>query len=92
MGIRRFTRLTNAFSKKLENHAHHVALMLMYYNSAASTRRCGDPGAGRRADRDSVRHGLDRGSGAGAGSEAGSARAVPEAAGLRHGVSVRKED
>ena len=29
---RRFTRLTNAFSKKLENHAHHVALMLTYYN------------------------------------------------------------
>ena len=32
MGIRRFTRLTNAFSKKLENHCHHVALMLTYYN------------------------------------------------------------
>ena len=32
MGVRRFTRLTNAFSKKLENHAHHVALMLTYYN------------------------------------------------------------
>ena len=32
MGIRRFTRLTNAFSKKLENHAHHVALMLTHYN------------------------------------------------------------
>ena len=32
MGIRRFTRLTNAFSKKLENHAAHVALMLTHYN------------------------------------------------------------
>jgi len=32
MGIRRFTRLTNAFSKNLENHAHHVALHYMYYN------------------------------------------------------------
>ena len=32
MSIRRFTRLTNAFSKKLENHAHHVALHFMYYN------------------------------------------------------------
>jgi IS1 family transposase len=32
MGIRRFTRLTNAFSKKIENHAHAVALYYMYYN------------------------------------------------------------
>lgn len=29
---RRFTRLTNAFSKKIENHAHSVALFAMYYN------------------------------------------------------------
>jgi hypothetical protein len=29
---RRFTRLTNAFSKKLENHAYSVALHFMYYN------------------------------------------------------------
>ena len=29
---RRFTRLTNAFSKKVENHAHSVALMMTYYN------------------------------------------------------------
>jgi IS1 family transposase len=32
MGIRRFTRLTNAFSKKLENHAYAVALHFMYCN------------------------------------------------------------
>lgn len=32
MGCRRFTRLTNAFSKKVENHAHAVALHFMYYN------------------------------------------------------------
>ena len=32
MGMRRFTRLTNAFSKKIENHAHAVALHFMYYN------------------------------------------------------------
>jgi len=30
--MRRFTRLTNAFSKKLENHEHFVALHFMYYN------------------------------------------------------------
>jgi hypothetical protein len=34
MGMRRFTRLTNAFSKKLENHKHAVALYFMYYNFA----------------------------------------------------------
>lgn len=32
MSMRRFTRLTNAFSKKMENHAHAVALHFMYYN------------------------------------------------------------
>lgn len=32
MSMRRFTRLTNAFSKKVENHAHAVALHFMYYN------------------------------------------------------------
>lgn len=32
MSMRRFTRLTNAFSKKVENHAHAIALHFMYYN------------------------------------------------------------
>jgi hypothetical protein len=32
MGMRRFTRLTNVFSKKLENHEHSVALHFMHYN------------------------------------------------------------
>jgi len=32
MSARRFTRLTNAFSKKLENHKHQVALHFMHYN------------------------------------------------------------
>lgn len=34
MGMRRFTRLTNAFSKKLENHCHALALYFMFYNFA----------------------------------------------------------
>jgi IS1 family transposase len=32
MQMRRFTRLTNAFSKKFENHAHMVALYAVWYN------------------------------------------------------------
>ena len=32
MGMRRFTRLTNAFSKKYENHCHALSLYFVYYN------------------------------------------------------------
>lgn len=32
MGMRRFTRLTNGFSKKVENLAHAVSLHYMHYN------------------------------------------------------------
>jgi IS1 family transposase len=34
MQNRRFTRLTNAFSKKVENHEHSIAIHYMYYNFA----------------------------------------------------------
>jgi IS1 family transposase len=42
MHMRRFTRLTNAFSKKVENHAHMVALHFMAYNFTRihSTLKC----------------------------------------------------
>jgi IS1 family transposase/lambda repressor-like predicted transcriptional regulator len=32
MGMRRFTRLTNGFSKKVENHTHAISLHFMHYN------------------------------------------------------------
>jgi hypothetical protein len=32
MHMRHFTRLTNAFSKKVENHVHSLALFTTYYN------------------------------------------------------------
>jgi hypothetical protein len=34
MGMRRFTRLTNGFSKKVENLTHAVSLHYMHYNFA----------------------------------------------------------
>jgi len=32
LSVRRFTRLTNAFSKKLDNHIHALALYFVFYN------------------------------------------------------------
>jgi IS1 family transposase len=47
MGMRRFTRLTNAFSKKVENHAHAISIHYMHYNFARPhmtlTKRYGRP-------------------------------------------------
>jgi IS1 family transposase len=34
MSMRRFTRLTNDFSKKVGNHMRAIALHYMYYNAA----------------------------------------------------------
>lgn len=41
MSMRRFTRLTNGFSKKFENHAHAVALHYWYYNFARKHKTLG---------------------------------------------------
>jgi len=43
MGMRRFTRLTNAFSKKLENHMLAVALYFMHYNFARPHKTLANP-------------------------------------------------
>jgi len=39
MSMRRFARLTNAFSKKVENHASAVAIHYMHYNFCRIHRR-----------------------------------------------------
>ncbi|MBA7482336.1 IS1 family transposase ISNisp5 [subsurface metagenome] len=43
MCMRRFTRLTNAFSKKLENHVLALALYFMYYNFARPHKSLANP-------------------------------------------------
>jgi len=43
MGMRRFTRLTNAFSKKLENHEYALALYFMHYNFARPHKTLANP-------------------------------------------------
>lgn len=43
MGMRRFTRLTNAFSKKVEHHAAAVALHFMYMNFAGPHKSLANP-------------------------------------------------
>ncbi|MBI4285057.1 MAG: IS1 family transposase [Chloroflexi bacterium] len=43
MGMRRFTRLTNAFSKKLENHIYALALYFMHYNFARPHKTLANP-------------------------------------------------
>lgn len=42
MSMRRFTRLTNAFSKKVENLEHAVSLHFMYYNFARPHKSLGN--------------------------------------------------
>jgi IS1 family transposase len=43
MGMRRFTRLTNGFSKKIENHIASVALHFMHYNFARPHKTLANP-------------------------------------------------
>jgi hypothetical protein len=41
MAMRRFTRLTNAFSQKFENHCHSLALYFFWYNWVCSHKTLG---------------------------------------------------
>jgi len=43
MGMRRFTRLTNGFSKKVEKHMYAIALHFMYYNFAKPHKSLANP-------------------------------------------------
>ncbi len=43
MGMRRFTRLTNGFSKKLDNHMAAVAIHFMHYNFARPHKSLANP-------------------------------------------------
>lgn len=43
MGMRRFTRLTNGFSKKVENHSAAIALHFMYMNFARPHKSLANP-------------------------------------------------
>jgi len=43
MRLRRYTRLTNAFSRKIENHAEAVALHFIFYNFARSHKSLKNP-------------------------------------------------
>ena len=43
ISMRRFTRLTNAFSRKLENHMYAIAPHFMYYNLARPHKSLSNP-------------------------------------------------
>jgi hypothetical protein len=43
MGMRRFTRLTNGFSKKVENHAAAIAIHYMYVNYGRTMKVLANP-------------------------------------------------
>jgi hypothetical protein len=50
----RFTRLTNAFSKKLESHAHMVALYALWYNFVRISQDAADLAGDGSWDRDAA--------------------------------------
>ena len=49
MSMKRFTRLTNAFSRKIENHIYAIALYFMHYNFARTHKTLANPYPGTPA-------------------------------------------
>ena len=61
MGMRRFTRLTNAFTKKIENHLHMLSLYFVHYNFCRIHKSLRTTPAIGEGDGHASRHGVDVG-------------------------------
>ena len=59
MSLRRFTRLTNAFSKKIQNHGHALALYFVWYNFCRSHKTLGGDTLAMAAGLADKAYGLD---------------------------------
>ena len=79
MHMRRFTRLTNAFSKKFENHVHMVALYTVWYNFVRQHKAHRlSPAMAAGVSETAREDGMDRGAGRGGRTEARAAGVVIE--------------
>ena len=85
MQMRRFTRLTNAFSKKFENHMHMVALYTVWYNFIPYPQNASrHPGHGSGLKQDGMGHGRLGADHGRARAEAGSAQDLQQDFKLMH--------
>lgn len=81
VGNRRFTKLTNAFSKKWENHCHAIALYFTYYNfcrphKTLSKPYSRTPAMARRTDPSGSQRGMAIGFGVGEVAPAWASRTI----------------
>ena len=91
LSMRRFTRLTNAFSKKLENHFHALALYFVCYNLARIHKSLRVSRDGCRSCRQVLEHGGYRGADRrGDSSPRAAQRPVQETAGSAGIFKVRR--